>query len=63
MEFTFSVAALAKVVKHTYKIRKQFLAIYVILGLSVMTWLLLLFSFICQGNKVIYSMAQSYLAF
>lgn len=59
--FIVSTITLAKVIKSTHKSAQQYIVLYAILSLSVLTWFLILLTFITT-NKVIYCISLSYTA-
>jgi hypothetical protein len=59
--FTISLITLAKVIKSTFRTSRQFIILYTILGLSVLTWTLPLMTYLTT-NKVVYSLSLSYTA-
>jgi hypothetical protein len=59
--FTVSIITLAKVIKSTYRTSKQFTVLYAILGLSALTWSLVLLTYLTK-NKVVYGISLSYTA-
>ena len=59
--FIVSTITLAKVIKSTHKSAQQYVVLYAILSLSVLTWFLILLTFITT-NKVIYCISLSYTA-
>ena len=59
--FTISLITLAKAIKSTFRVTQQFIILYVILGLSLLTWTLPLMTYL-TSNTVVYSISLSYIA-